>query len=951
MSIMLSVLVRKIKCAWLLLAVIAATSSVVAYADSYISGNDVPNPVAYLPPPPDSTMIMRNGDYARWIWGKTIRNTARGEMASGDSKYGTARTSVIFGEILGIEITASTTPAIYQFMMRAGETGAAGVSKMKHAYFRKRPFVLMVEQTWGAHDSYSELAPNSSYPSSHTGNGWGAALALAEMAPHLQDSILWRGYQYGVSRVIVGAHWMSDVNAAFLCATAAISRARLTPEYQADLEAAKQEYMQIKGISEEERNPNIYPSALTILDAPAMDDSYLYYGEVGTYWKAKEERNTVRGAQAVVDANLSDDAILAGFAPCFDITVSPDSTPSIVSLMKNLKLMLGLHAASMKDIWFRSRPYVQLGDTTMVPGEEQEYYDESSYPSGHALIGWGLALTLAEVMPECQNAILKRGYDFGWSRVIAGFHYPGDVQAGWIMASSLMTKMHNDAYFNSMLDAAKQEYAEIKTQQDSAATMMAAQQLSFLPLPPDSLAVGFAGDFYHWIWGKQQRDTELGELAAQDSGCDINQMCDIFSNVLEIDISATPAIYSFISHAAEAAEDRAGEISEDSPRKRPYVLMNEQPWGVNSSQQSESESSSYPSIHAAKTWTVALALAQLAPNKQDTILKRAFQCAGSEVITGESWQTDIDAGLVVAGEVICQLLASRDYDNLFNAALNEYMQVTGLTDENLTASYISMIDLLGTPLDKDNVLYAADAEAYWHTKSLRPTERGALAEADAALTEAYLIDMFNACTPAIEISEENTPSIVYFFRTLQLILNSRATSLKGSTSRRVRPYRMLQKTTQFTQEERQLYSESSYPSRHALIGWGLAMALAEVMPDYRQAILKRAFDYGESRIIKGMCYSSDITAARIMAMCDIIKLHNDTVFSVPLDSAKAEYRQKRLGDVNGDGQVTSFDITVLYSYLLTGDDSSIVFGDQDGDGIITTSDITTVYSILLGSTP
>ena len=146
---MLSILVRKIKCAGLLLAVIAATSSVVAYADSYISGNEVPNPVAYLPPPPDSTMIMRNGDYARWIWGKTIRNTARGEMASGDSKYGTARTSVIFGEILGIEITASTTPAIYQFMMRAGSVGAGGVLKMKNAYFRRRPFILMKESTWG----------------------------------------------------------------------------------------------------------------------------------------------------------------------------------------------------------------------------------------------------------------------------------------------------------------------------------------------------------------------------------------------------------------------------------------------------------------------------------------------------------------------------------------------------------------------------------------------------------------------------------------------------------------------------------------------------------------------------------------------------------------------------------------------------------------------------------
>ncbi|MBR5117636.1 MAG: dockerin type I repeat-containing protein [Muribaculaceae bacterium] len=54
------------------------------------------------------------------------------------------------------------------------------------------------------------------------------------------------------------------------------------------------------------------------------------------------------------------------------------------------------------------------------------------------------------------------------------------------------------------------------------------------------------------------------------------------------------------------------------------------------------------------------------------------------------------------------------------------------------------------------------------------------------------------------------------------------------------------------------------------------------------------------------------------------------------------------GDVNGDGVVTSADVTVLYDYLLNGDDSSIVNGDVDADGVITSADVTAVYSILLG---
>lgn len=55
------------------------------------------------------------------------------------------------------------------------------------------------------------------------------------------------------------------------------------------------------------------------------------------------------------------------------------------------------------------------------------------------------------------------------------------------------------------------------------------------------------------------------------------------------------------------------------------------------------------------------------------------------------------------------------------------------------------------------------------------------------------------------------------------------------------------------------------------------------------------------------------------------------------------------GDVNGDGTVTSADITALYDWLLNNDNSHIVNGDQNGDGIITSADVTAVYDILLGS--
>ena len=217
----------------LLVAIVAAGS---AHADDYsryVDSDNMPNPVAYLPGPPDSTMIMSNGDYAQWIWGKTMRNTPRGEMASGDSRYGITRMSVIYSDILGIEITEEGTPAIYRFMARAGETGAGGVSAMKHARFRKRPFLLMDEPTWGAFDTYQNLAKNSSYPSSHTMLAtvilWSIILVIDSYVKNIKYANAIKLVCFVlmtvnvVCRLASGVHWLTDIIGGILVSATLIS--------------------------------------------------------------------------------------------------------------------------------------------------------------------------------------------------------------------------------------------------------------------------------------------------------------------------------------------------------------------------------------------------------------------------------------------------------------------------------------------------------------------------------------------------------------------------------------------------------------------------------------------------------------------------------------------------------------------------------------------------------
>lgn len=91
------------------------------------------------------------------------------------------------------------------------------------------------------------------------------------------------------------------------------------------------------------------------------------------------------------------------------------------------------------------------------------------------------------------------------------------------------------------------------------------------------------------------------------------------------------------------------------------------------------------------------------------------------------------------------------------------------------------------------------------------------------------------------------------------------------------------------------------------------------------------------KVYNGMLQDCGWLGETSTEVCGAIDLHPDAV-------AAAEP-----GDVNGDGSVTSADVTVLYNYLLGNDNSNLVNPDVNGDGSITSADVTVVYNILLGS--
>lgn len=222
------------------------------------------------------------------------------------------------------------------------------------------------------------------------------------------------------------------------------------------------------GCKDRSTNPDVYflyegqaPNSLTLLPPEPDPASVQFMYDKARYDWGKALRKTDRGEQAYRDARVSGQDLPDAFAKAFGIRITNDDTPEIYKLIVGMREDAGdLATRDAKNHYNRIRPFAFFGEETCNPEQQAELSSNGSYPSGHTSIGWATALVLAEINPDRQNEILERGYEMGDSRVICGYHWQSDIDAGRVTGAAVVARLHADEGFLKQLDKAKKEFAK-----------------------------------------------------------------------------------------------------------------------------------------------------------------------------------------------------------------------------------------------------------------------------------------------------------------------------------------------------------------------------------------------------------------------------------------------------------------------------------------------------------
>ncbi len=200
----------------------------------------------------------------------------------------------------------------------------------------------------------------------------------------------------------------------------------------------------------------------------------------------------------------------------------------------------------------------------------------------------------------------------------------------------------------------------------------------------------------------------------------------------------------------------------------------------------------------------------------------------------------------------------------------------------------SLVAILPPPPGGHSAAEAADRAAFNATRAYQGTPRWALATDDVAEGGAALLEDY-ACVLGQRLDQTRVPDLMRLLDRARLDI-ARATRETKRRYRRLRPF-VGNDAPICVARSPELADSYSYPSGHASQGWAYGLIMANLVPDKATPLLVRSRLYGESRVVCGVHWLSDVVAARTGASALVAVLLADAGFRADLERARADLKR------------------------------------------------------------
>lgn len=204
---------------------------------------------------------------------------------------------------------------------------------------------------------------------------------------------------------------------------------------------------------------------------------------------------------------------------------------------------------------------------------------------------------------------------------------------------------------------------------------------------------------------------------------------------------------------------------------------------------------------------------------------------------------------------------------------------------------VNSYDLLPPPPNVNDVLFLNDKALYEWGLQQRNTPRGEQAIKDANIISGDGLSAAFSEAFGFEISKNKTPEIYKLISNMIGDAADLATRDAKKHYMRTRPFMQFEESTCTPDQEDLLAKDGSYPSGHTSLGWATALILAEINNQRQKEILERGYEIGQSRVICGCHFQSDVDAGRIVGSAVVVSLHANKGFEEQFKKAKAEFHE------------------------------------------------------------